>query len=819
VIDVHDRNQAEDALRDSEQRLHLALEAGRMGTWSWELSTDRVDWSPALEALHGLAPGSFEGTLEAFSRDMHPEDRERVLGCIGRTLENGEDHHVEYRILPPGGGLKWVEGRGKLYRDAAGRPQRMVGVCADVTERKLWEEGMRRSVQALNDFFETAAVGLHWVGPDGTVLRANPTELQMLGYSREEYEGRNISEFHVDRDAIQSMLERLAAGERVHEHPAQMRCRDGSVRDVLVTSSGRFEDGRLVHTRCFTVDVTARKEAERGLVARARQQEAVAELGELALRERDLQKVFQHATAALARTLEVEYAKVLELLPGGSEVLLRAGVGWKPGLVGTARVSTGLDSQAGYTLSSGAPVVVRDLGTENRFRGPALLTEHGVVSGMSCVIRERDAEPWGVLGVHSSREIAFTRDDVNFLSSVANVLGHAIHRDRSEAALREADRHKDEFIAVLAHELRNPLAPLRAALEIMRATDEPGLDGRMREIMDRQVAHLVRLVDDLLEVSRISTGIVELRRQPVLLADVLRAAIESSEPLMLELGHRLETELTEEPIWIDGDAVRLTQCFTNLLNNSARYTPRGGRIWLRVRRSDDGNVLIFVRDTGAGFASQKKEALFEMFSRGEGSLGLGVGLALVRRLIEMHDGSVDARSEGPGLGSEFVVELPVSPAAAEAHTAQVAMDPVGGLRIVVADDNHDAAESLAALLAFLGNDVTVVHDGIDAVEAARTLAPHLMLIDIGMPRLDGYGAARQIRENSVGPRIRLVALTGWGQDEDRRRAREAGFDEHLVKPAGTDALRRVLAAVRREGSPASPGGGAVPASYDATPRP
>ena len=421
------------------------------------------------------------------------------------------------------------------------------------------------------------------------------------------------------------------------------------------------------------VDVTARKRAEAGLLARARQQQAVASLGELALRERDVQKVFERATAAVADTLDVEYCKVLELLPGGREVLLRAGVGWKEGLVGSARVGTGADSQAGYTLASGAPVIVRDLRTEPRFRGPPLLTEHGVVSGMSCIIRGAEGEAWGVLGTHATRLIEFTDDDVSFLTAVANILGYAIQRERAEAALRESDRRKDEFIAMLSHELRNPLAPLRSALEVLRLRSAGDED--VRTMMERQVSHLVRLVDDLLETSRISRGLLELRREPVQVTDVLRSAVESAEPLVREFGHRLELDLPSEPLWLRGDPVRLAQTFANLLNNAARYTPRGGNIWLRATREHDAEVCVSVRDSGLGFTLEAKARLFEMFSRGEGSSGLGIGLALVRKLVEMHGGSVEAHSEGEGRGAEFLVRLPLDRAPAGAARVETGAMP------------------------------------------------------------------------------------------------------------------------------------------------
>ena len=513
-----ERRAQDEKLRNSEQQLRLALEAGRMGAWEWDIAGNRVHWSPGLEALHGLAPGSFDGTFESFRRDIHPDDLAEVERRIAHTLESGEEHRIEYRIVLEGGATKWVEGRGRLFRDASGRAQRMVGVCADITERRRAE------------------------------------------LAREE------------------------------------------------------------------------------------------------------------TAAALA--LERE-------------------------------------------------------------------------------------------------------------------------------ALREADRRKDEFIAMLSHELRNPLAPLRSALELMRLQEVPGADARVRAMMERQVAHLTRLVDDLLEASRISRGLLELKRAPLELAEVLRAAVESAEPLIREAGHRLELELPPGPLPIEADAVRLAQAFANLLNNAARYTPRGGRIWLRASRADGARALVSVRDDGAGFAPAMGPRLFEMFWRGPGSSGLGIGLALTRKLVEMHGGAIEARSEGEGRGAEFEVSLPLQAAPARAAgEASTAMP--NGLRVLVADDNRDAAETLGALLRALGNEVSLAYDGVEAVAAARATRPHVILLDIGMPRLDGYAAARELRQDAATRGIRLVALTGWGQEEDRRRAREAGFDAHLVKPAELDALRRVLDQVKNE---------------------
>ena len=544
-----------------------------------------------------------------------------------------------------------------------------------------------------------------------------------------------------------------------------------------------------------------RRRAEEALHVRARQQHAVARLGELALRERDLQRVLDDATTMVAETLEVDYCKVLELLPDGDELLLRTGYGWKSAVVGKSRVSAGLQSQAGYTLLSDAPVVVTDLREERRFNGPPLLFEHGVVSGMSCIIRGSDGWPWGVMGAHSTRRILFTQDDVSFLVSVANILSDAILRHRAEEALRADDRRKDEFLATLSHELRNPLAPLKNALYLLRRTDSRSSGGdAIHEMMERQVTHLVRLVDDLLEMSRISRGAFDLQKERVDLATIVRNAIETSDPLIKRARHRLDIALPGEPLWLDGDPVRLAQILSNLVNNAVKYTPNGGRISVQARVESD-TVLISVRDTGIGMEPEVLSRVFEMFSRG-GRLtgrdqpGLGIGLALARRLAEMHGGTLNAHSEGAGKGSEFSVRLPLAADQLPASAAQIRVHaPLPHRRILVVDDNRDAADSLGMLLQVLGADVRIARDGAEALQAFTAYDPAVVLLDIGMPGMDGYEVARRIRNDFPDRRAALVALTGWGQEEDRRRARDAGFDHHLIKPADVETLQVLLASL------------------------
>jgi CheY-like chemotaxis protein len=379
-----------------------------------------------------------------------------------------------------------------------------------------------------------------------------------------------------------------------------------------------------------------------------------------------------------------------------------------------------------------------------------------------------------------------------------------------EKALREADRRKDEFLATLAHELRNPLAPIVSGLELLRLQPEDSATaGKVLPTLERQTSHLVRLVDDLLEVSRITRGKIELRRRRVDLASVIAGAVETSRPLLDRAGHRLEVELPPEPLHLDADPVRLGQVFANLLNNAARYTPEGGDVRLRVE-GGAGEAVVTIRDSGVGFEPERGDSLFELFAQGgdapAGRSGLGIGLTLVRSLVELHGGSVTAASEGPGRGSVFTVRLPLdardggarpdaeakTPPAAEAESSTTA-GVRGGLRVLIADDNRDAADALRELLEALGHRARAVYGGEEALAACEEAVPDVALLDLGMPGVDGYEAARRLRLR--GERPVLIALTGWGQAADRRRTREAGFDHHLVKPATLTALRELLDAI------------------------
>ena len=368
-------------------------------------------------------------------------------------------------------------------------------------------------------------------------------------------------------------------------------------------------------------------------------------------------------------------------------------------------------------------------------------------------------------------------------------------------ALKEADRRKNEFLAMLAHELRNPLAPIRNAVQVLRLTGgNSEAVQSATEMMERQIGQMVRLVDDLLDVSRITRGKIELRRERIELASAVNHAVEAFRPNCERMDHELTVTLPPQPVYLNADPIRLAQIVGNLLNNACKFTDKGGRISLTVEREGE-QAVIRVRDTGIGIAADQLPRIFDMFTQLDVSLersvsGLGIGLMLVKTLVELHDGTVEVHCAGIGQGTEFVVRLPIMAATHQPSPPEPAVSeptPATGRRILVVDDNWDSATSLVMLLELSGNEMHTAHDGLEAVEAAATFRPHVVLLDIGLPKLNGYEAARQIREQPWGKDMVLVALTGWGQEEARQKSRDAGFNGHLTKPVDFLSLEKLLA--------------------------
>lgn len=680
------------------------------------------------------------------------------------------------------------------------------GQIGQFLEKKWAEHHLRENERELTDFFESATIGLHWEDADGTILRANPAELDLLGYDRPEYIGHRMSEFHVEPGVSADMTARLKAGERLRDFPAKLRRKDGSAKDVLIDASVMWKEGRFVHARCFVRDVSELKRSEQTSRFLA---DASAALVGIADDKNTLQKV-----ASLAVPYFADWATVDILQPDGT--LRRVAVAHvDPHKIKLAHEiharfpEDPIEGRATWeVIRSGRPKLISDITVDNLKAFARndeyfqILQELGLRSYIAVPLNVR-GKLLGVLTfIVAESGNLYRQSDLSIAEDLAHRASIAIENTQLYQELRQADRRKDEFLATLAHELRNPLAPIRNALQVMRLSgSDPTNFEASREMIDRQLQQMVRLVDDLMDVGRITRDKLNLQKEYVELVDIIESAVETSRPLIDQSQHELVVSLPQRSILLYADATRLSQVFSNLLNNSSKYTPVGGRISLTVDVHGE-EAFIRVRDNGVGIPVESLPHLFEMFSQVDRNLersqgGLGIGLMLVRRLVELHGGHVEAFSDGPDQGSEFVVCLPIQ----HESFGEVKVDPPRNmlefserkrLRVLVVDDNVDAAMSLSEMLSLMGNETKAVHDGLAAVDAADEFQPDFILLDIGLPKLNGYEACRRIRQLAGGKRMTIVALTGWGQEEDRRNSVEAGFDQHLVKPLQFEQLEEIL---------------------------
>jgi PAS domain S-box-containing protein len=714
--------------------------------------------NPVAESLTGWTQAEAAGRpLGEIFHIVHEDTRARVENPAARALDEGTvvglaNHTV---LVARDGTERPIDDSAAPIRDMDGTVTGAILVFRDVSERRRIEEEFRRQARDFADLFDNANVGLHFVGPDGTILRVNRHELELLGYQKEEYVGRNIADFHVDPGNIADILTRLGAGETLHDWSARMRCKDGSTRDVLISSSVLWEDGRFLHTRCFTLDVTDRVRAEAAL--------------------KESEERF--------RTL----ADNISTLAWTADTL-----GWADWY-----------NRRWYEFTGRTFEEMKDRGWESLHhpdhlervsQGLAKALEAGVPWEDTFPLRGRDGQYRWFL----SRAVPI-RDENGRITRWFGTNTDVTERIEMEAALRENDRRKDEFLATLAHELRNPLAPIRNSLALLRQPGAgPAEVNEARDIMDRQIGLMVRLIDDLLDLSRITRGTLELRRHRVELASVIHQAIETIRPLVDCARHELEVDLPAEPVHVDGDPMRLAQVFSNLLNNACKFTEPGGHITLKAAR-DGADVVVSVGDDGMGIPPDKLQTIFEMFAQLDRTLersqsGLGIGLTIVKRIVEMHGGSIQVHSDGPGKGTTFHLRLPILVEAAETALPRDVPAPsrTAGRRVLVVDDNRDSADSLAMLLRLGGNETHVAHDGAEALDSASRVQPDLILLDLGLPRVNGYEVCERIRREPWGRHVTIIALTGWGQEEDRRRSNEAGFDDHLVKPVEHGELMRLL---------------------------
>jgi PAS domain S-box-containing protein len=641
------------------------------------------------------------------------------------------------------------------------------------------EERFRLLVDGTRDY------AIFMIDLSGRVISWNPGAERIKQYRADEIIGQHFSRFYPPADVAAGKPDhelRAAAAEGRYEEEGWRLRKDGSRfwSNILITAL-RDDDGNLRGFSKITRDTTERKQAEenaRRLLEEETARRAAEEHAAAIWEEREWLRVTLYsigdgviATDAEGRVTLLN--PIAEALTGWSE---QEGAGGTP----LTTVFNIINEQSRQPVENPAIRALREGRIVGLANHTVLIAKNGTerpIADSAAPIRHRDGSVAGVVLVF--RDVTEQR--------------------RMEAALREADRRKDEFLATLAHELRNPLAPIRTGLQVLRLAKEPATAEQVHEMMERQIGQMVRLVDDLLDISRISRNKLELRKARIPLASVIDNAVETARPHIDAKGQTLTVTLPPQPVYLDADLTRLAQVFWNLLNNSAKYTDPGGRIELSAERQDSA-VIVTVRDTGIGIPSEALGRLFTIFAQVDQSLersqgGLGIGLALVKGLVEMHGGTIEAHSAGTGQGSTFIVRLPAAPDPPQAEKPLTAPGRAEAdrRRVLVVDDNRDAAASLAMMLSLMGHDIRTAQDGLEAVELAEAFVPDVLLLDIGLPKLNGYDACRRIREQPWGKNIFIVAVTGWGQEEDRRRSQEAGFDQHLVKPVDQAPLERLLA--------------------------
>jgi PAS domain S-box-containing protein len=640
---------------------------------------------------------------------------------------------------------------------------------------------------------------------DGTITSWNKGAERIFGWKPEEAIGRPITLIVPPelRDQEREILERLQRGEHSEHLDVERVRKDGTRVHVSITISPVYDrHGHIIGASKTARDITLRKAWQDNLVRSEEAQRLLVGIHDSTRGLMDPAIVMREIVTRVGLHFDVMRCAYGEVDNEQEEVTVARGY------------TRGVPTAAGRyplrvfgpalaaELKAGRTAVIPDVRASPLTSSPEALETYAAmqVVSMVCVPLVRVKTLVAILVMCDGAPRNWTDDEANLLEQVAERTLFAVESARVVETLQEADRRKDEFLATLAHELRNPLAPINSGLQILRSARDPSQASTALQIMERQVGQMVRLVDDLLDVARITTGKVDLRCEPVDLATAISDAVETSEPLLR--GRPLTITPPAEPLVVNADRTRLAQVFANLLNNSAKYSEPGQPIAISFSR-DGSDAVVHVRDHGVGIHPDMLPRVFEMFRQadrtgGRSRGGLGIGLSLVKRIIEMHGGSVTAHSAGPGRGSEFVVRMPALDGThAAAHRREVA--PAGApqprRKILVVDDNEDAAESLATLLAINGHETRTAHDGPNAVTEVERFNPDVVFLDIGMPIMDGHETARLIRQQPRGQHIVLVALTGWGQAEDRRRSKDAGFNHHLVKPADPVLVTKLLSSL------------------------
>jgi PAS domain S-box-containing protein len=646
-----------------------------------------------------------------------------------------------------------------------------------------------------------------YTAPDGAVTQPNPSWQAFTGQSFEACRGWGWAEaIHPDdRKAVTDAWRIATRNRSPFENLYRLRRYDGEYRHVQAQGSPVLDGEQVREWVGVCFDVTAMLQARVALQESELRFRFLDRLGQATRSVNDAGQVMEITARLLGEYLGATRCAYADVESDSNRFTIRND--WSvPGVASSAGVYSLelFGPQATSNLRQGQHLVVRDVDRELGDEGGGRMFNAIGIKAIICAGLVKEGRLVAMMAVHQSQPRPWTEQEIALVGEVVERCWAHIERVRDSAMLREQDRRKDEFLATLAHELRNPLAPIKYAMEMLRRGDDPVRLGRAREVIDRQVSQMARLIDDLLDLSRINRGLIRLQLQPQRVAHLVQEAVEVARPALEEARHQLVVQPPPDDVLVQGDATRLVQVIGNLLGNAAKYTPEGGRIVVSGR-IEGADVIVEVADNGLGIRPEDQGRLFQMFTQLEHTAarargGLGIGLSLVKTLVQMHGGTVAVRSEGLGRGTTFSVRLPrygeapalaASPADGAASAGGPA--PSGALRIAVVEDNDDGRASLVELLELLGHEVRAAADGGSGVDLVRDFRPDVVLLDLGLPVLDGLEVCRRIRSDPGVQDVHVVALTGWGTETDRRRTAEAGFNLHLTKPVEADVLVRTLA--------------------------
>jgi len=778
-----------------------------------------ISWNAAATRIFGHSEGDATGRpISLLVPAGRQEEEQRILEKVKR----GErvDHFETMRLTKDGRQI-CVSLTVSPVRDATGMVFAASEVARDIEPQKQSE----RALAQLAAIVESSDDAIVSKSLDGIIQSWNAGAERIFGYAPDDIIGKHITtiippELH---DEERTIIDRIRAGERIEHFDTIRIGKNGRRIPISLTVSPiRDARGEIIGASKIARDFSDRQRTERELRESrhrlASEAAALARLSEASARLWKSQSLAAGLDEILRTSMSLAGATKgnIQLMNVARNTLsIVTHQGFDAGFLATFDHMAAGDSRAacGRALAGRQAVVIEDvLADEDYAPFHEVARAAGYRAVVSFPLVAADGSTLGAISVHFPSPHRPSEAQMRRLQLYCRTASDFIHRIRLEHALREresalqdADRRKDEFLALLAHELRNPLAPIRHALAASRNPDATAEQkARSNDIVERQVVHMGRLLDDLVDISRITLGTVSLRKVPTTLATAIETSVEAAQPYIDAKRHELTINVPGHPVALEADPVRLAQIFSNLLINAAKYTTRGGHIELSVT-DGDGQVIVTVRDNGIGISPEMMSRLFTLFAQAQPALGrteegLGVGLALVRALVGLHGGTVEARSEGIGRGSEFIVRLPVGQPGTgpEEPAPRESAAPGRRRRVLVVDDNRDAADSCATMLELSGHQVHTAYNGTRALQAGASFLPEIVLLDIGLPDLNGYEVARRIRASTWGADVVLVAVTGWGKDEDRERAFAAGFNEHLTKPVAPEDVESVVRSAAAE---------------------